>query len=221
MSNKLPENVSIGADHIWSQVFDSAKRFKEKRPALFLDRDGVMIEEKHYLHKAEDVELIDGTSQLIAKANALDIPVIVVTNQSGLARGMFGWEEFATVQARMLDLLSEDATGAFIDAIYACPFHKEGQDPYRHPDHEARKPNPGMLSRAMKSIIIDAEKSWIIGDKAGDLKAGANAGLCGGVHVLTGHGQDEGELEKACALSSEAFSVRTVASIADAFDLFS
>lgn len=220
MPNDLPANVFLGTDHIWTQVFDSAKRFSEKRPALFLDRDGVIVKEVHYLHKKDDVELIDGAAQLIAKCNAQDIPVIVVTNQSGLARDMFGWKEFAEVQQRILDLLSEDAAGAFVDAVYACPFHKSGRDPFCHPGHEARKPNPGMVLRALEAINIDPSTSWIIGDKASDLKAGLNAGLKGGIHVLTGHGMDEGEVEKARALKSDMFTVRLERSIADAVNLF-
>ncbi|NVK18925.1 MAG: HAD family hydrolase [Methylocystaceae bacterium] len=210
----LPKNVNLGDDHIWCQLFDSAQRFRTRTPALFLDRDGVIVEEVHYLHKAEDVTIINGAADLIATANKKDIPVIIVTNQSGLARDMFGWEEFANVQARMLDLLQEK-NGAFIDAVYACPYHKSGISPYNHPQHEARKPNPGMLLRAMKALPLQKEGSWIIGDKAGDLKAGRNAGITGGIHVLTGHGSDEDEAEKAKAVATDGFQVHLSDSIRD------
>lgn len=219
MSSDLPANVKIGPDHIWCQFFESAQRFQGPRPALFLDRDGVIVEEVHYLHKAEDVTLIDGAAEVIAKANALDMPVIVVTNQSGLGRGMFDWSEFNAVQERMLELLAE-ATGAYVDAVYACPFHKNAQVPhFKVSDHEARKPNPGMLNRAMKVIELDKQKSWIVGDKASDLKAGLNAGICGGVHVLTGHGSDAGEREKAKMMSTSDFVVHLAKSISD-IDVF-
>jgi len=209
----LPENVQIGPDHIWCQVFESAQRFQGARPALFLDRDGVIVEEVHYLHKVEDVVLIDGAAQVIAKANKLDIPVIVVTNQSGLARGMFGWQEFNAVQERMHELLAE-ATGAYVDAVYACPFHENAQvAQFKATDHEARKPNPGMLVRAMKAIAVNKNKSWIVGDKASDLKAGLNAGVCGAIHVLSGHGSDAGEREKAKAVSTSDFDVHLAKSI--------
>lgn len=214
----LPENVQIGMDHIWTQVFESAKRFIGSTPALFLDRDGVIVEEVHYLHKVEDVTLIEGAAQLIAKANACNIPVIVVTNQSGVAREMFTWSEFNAVQNRMLDLLNQE-TGAFVDAVYACPYHKSGSDPYCAPSHEARKPNPGMILRSLDALPIQVKGSWIIGDKAGDLGAGVNAGLSGGIHVLTGHGKDEGEMVNAKALASDRFIVRFENSIADAQDL--
>lgn len=212
-------HINVGPDHIWSQVFDTANRFNGSRPALFLDRDGVIVEEVHYLHKVKDVSLIDGASSLIAKANAQDIPVIIVTNQSGLARQMFDWDDFDAVQQRMLDLLKAE-TGAFVDAVYACPFHKSGHPPFQHPDHEARKPNPGMILRALNHFAIDKDKAWIIGDKAGDLQAGQKAGLGGGIHVLTGHGRDEGEAENAQKLASSTYKVRMENSIKDALDLF-
>ena len=217
--NDLPSNVKIGSDHIWTQVFDSAARFEKCTPTLFLDRDGVIVEEVHYLHKVEDVALIDGAAALIAKANIQNIPVVIVTNQAGLARDMFTWTEFNAVQIRMMELLKE-ATGAYVDAVYACPFHKIGKEPYNHPSHEARKPNPGMLLRAMEVLPIAKEGSWIIGDKAGDLKAGLNAGITGGVHVLTGHGTDEGEREDAQSVQNDVFTVRLEKSIAGAIDLF-
>ncbi|MDV7339257.1 HAD-IIIA family hydrolase [Terasakiella sp. A23] len=218
MSLDLPANVTIGPDHIWCQLFETANRFTTPGPALFLDRDGVIVEEMHYLHKPEEVALIDGAASLIAKANAKDMPVVIVTNQAGVARDMFGWVEFAAVQQRMLDLLMVE-NGAFVDAVYACPYHKSGIDPFRHPDHEARKPNPGMLTRAMDAIAIEKQGSLIIGDKAGDLKAGLNAGITAGMHVLTGHGSDDGEREKADRLASKDFQVHLADSIRDALDL--
>lgn len=215
MSVDLPANVEIGPDHIWCQLYESAQRSQSPRPALFLDRDGVIVEEVHYLHKVQDVALIDGAADVIAKANALDMPVIVVTNQSGLGRGMFGWQEFNAVQERMHVLLRE-ASGAYVDAVYACPFHKNAQvESFKVDDHEARKPNPGMLTRAMKNIPVEKNTSWIVGDKASDLQAGLNAGICGGIHVLTGHGSDAGEREKAEMLSTSDFDVRLVKSISD------
>ncbi len=216
----LPNNVHIGSDHIWCQVFESAKRFTSACPALFLDRDGVIVEEVHYLRKVPDVILVPGAGDVIALANRKNIPVVVVTNQSGLARGMFGWEEFNAVQEEMLRQLNAES-GAFVDAVYACPFHKSGKEPFCHPDHEARKPNPGMLIRAMQALPLVAEGSWIVGDKAGDLQAGARAGLQGGVHVLSGHGRDEGEAEKALSLKNDSFDVRSCETIKDVSGLLS
>jgi len=219
MAHQLPANVEITSDHIWTQLFETVNRFKAKTPALFLDRDGVIVEEVHYLHKVENVALINGAAEIIAAANQNDIPVVIVTNQSGLARDMFGWSEFNDVQTRMLELLKAE-TGAYVDAVYACPYHKSGKDPFCHPDHEARKPNPGMLLRAMDALPLVAKGSWIVGDKSGDLKAGLNAGLSGGYHVLTGHGRDDGEVENAKSLQSDVYAVKLVNSIADIGDYF-
>lgn len=212
--------MMIDDQQVWTQVFESAKRFSAPRPALFLDRDGVIVEEVHYLHKPEDVRLISGAADVIATANGLGIPVIVVTNQSGLARDMFSWSDFAVVQEKMLSLLAEE-TGAFVDAVYASPYHKNGINPYCHPDHESRKPNAGMLWRAQKALPLDLSKSWIVGDKSSDLKAGLNAGLCGGMQVLTGHGSDEGQREKSIALATDGFEVLLSDSLADGIDRLS
>lgn len=219
--NDLPENAHIDAEEIWCQVFASAARFSSQRPALFLDRDGVIVEEVHYLHKIQDVALIEGAAEVIKRANDNDIPVIVVTNQSGIARDMFTWQEFSDVQNEMIWQL-ENQTGAFVDAVFACPHHKTGIAPYAHPDHPARKPNPGMLLRAQKNIPIDMAQSWIVGDRANDLMAGRNASIMGGLHVLTGHGSDDGETEKARNVASPEFTVKMGASIKDAhqFPLF-
>jgi len=206
--------LPVGKDHIWAQVFESAERFTAPRPALFLDRDGVIVEEVHYLADPEQVRLIEGAASLIKAANARDIAVVIVTNQSGIARGYFDWGAFQAVQDKMLTALKAK-TGAVVDAVYACPFHEKGQAPYAIADHEARKPNAGMLTRAHTALPIQLENSWIIGDKAGDLKAGLRAGLQGGVHVLTGHGRDEGEADKVAALKVGAYSVKTCNSIAD------
>ncbi|HER26728.1 MAG TPA: HAD family hydrolase, partial [Rhodospirillales bacterium] len=149
------------------------------RPALFLDRDGVVVIEAHYLHKVENVELIPGAAATIAAANQKGIPVIFVTNQAGVGYGYFGWPDFYAVQDRIFaDLAAE---GAFVDGVYACPFHENGKPPYDQGDHPCRKPNPGMLLGAANTMNIDLRRSWIVGDRAGDVLAGKNAGLAGGV----------------------------------------
>ena len=212
-SVKLSSQVMIDNEQVWCQVLS---QIGANRPALFLDRDGAMIVEENYLSDPEKVVLIEGAVEAIRTANRLDVPVIIVTNQSGIARGYFSWKEFGLVQDRLLALLEEQ--GAKVNAVYASPFHKSGQPPYQHPSHPSRKPNPGMLLRAERDINIDLSRSWIIGDKAGDLKAGLNAGLAGGLHVLTGHGKDQGEAEKARALQSPSCTVAQAATIAAAID---
>jgi len=210
-SVKLPSTAIIDDQHVWNQVLTGAS---PGRPALFLDRDGAMIIEENYLSAPEKVVLINGTAETIRTANAKNIPVVVITNQSGIARGYFDWQAFAAVQQRLLDLLA--AEGAKVDAVYASPYHKNGAPPYQHPSHPSRKPNPGMLENAKRDLGVDLFQSWVVGDKAGDIGAGLNAGLSGGLHVLTGHGRDEGEAEKALALAKENFVVEQAESIAAA-----
>ncbi len=210
----LPDNVTIDNEGIWCQILERpglSFGWSKNRAALFLDRDGVMVEEVHYLSRAEDTKLIKGTSELITACNKALIPVIIVTNQSGIARGYFDWQAFATVQQKMMDDLKTE--GAYVDAVYACPHHKSGHSPYNIDNHPARKPNPGMLLRAQQTLHVDLTKSWIIGDKAGDLGAGKKAGLAGGIHVHTGHGLDEGEADNAAALASRDFEVASAQDI--------
>lgn len=159
------------------------------RPALFLDRDGVLVEEVGYLHRPEDVRLIPGAARAVAAANRAGVAVVVLTNQSGIGRGLYGWAEFAATQARIVDALG--AEGAALDMVVACPFHPQGRPPYRHPDHPCRKPRPGMLLRAGARLKLELARSWIVGDRASDLEAGRAAGLAGGLHVLTGYGARE------------------------------
>lgn len=154
-------------------------------PAVFLDRDGTLNEEVGYLCRPEDVVLVPGVAQALARLNALGIPVLVVTNQAGIGRGKYGWAEFQAVMDRIGALLAEG--GAHMDGVYAAPHHPKGLGAYGHPDHPDRKPNPGMLLRAAQEHGVDLSRSWMIGDKLLDLEAGRNAG-CRVALVRTGYG---------------------------------
>ena len=216
MSNHpaLPEPMPAGAvidgEGVWCQVLAAPRR---PGPALFLDRDGVIVEEVNYLHKPADMRLVDGAARIIARANRLGVPVVVVTNQAGIGAGRYGWPDFCAVQDTMIEALA--GLGARVDAVYACPHHAKGKAPYNVADHPARKPNPGMLLRAGAALGLDLARSWIVGDRAGDVMAGRNAGLAGGVHVTCGHGSEPGERENALAAATAAFPVRPAGSIAD------
>ncbi len=203
----------IDAEGIWCEIL-RAGTARAARPGLFLDRDGVIVEEVNYLSRPEDARLIPGAAAVVAAANRRDVPVILVTNQSGIGRGYYGWDSFAAVQQVILTLLAE--AGAAVDAVYACPYHADGVEPYRHPDHPARKPNPGMMLRAAAGLRLDLARSWVVGDRANDLDAARRAGMAGGVHVLTGHGLDAGERDAAVALGDGRFTVRTAPGIAEA-----
>ena len=146
------------------------------RPALFLDRDGVLNEDRGYVHRWSDFCWIPGAREAVAAFNARGWWVFVVTNQSGVGRGYYLEADVLALHARMEADLA--AAGARIDAFYHCPFHPEAlEDRYRHPDPPDRKPNPGMLLRAMADWPVDAARSVMVGDKAIDLEAGQRAGV--------------------------------------------
>lgn len=155
------------------------------RPAVFLDRDGTLNEEVDYLSDPDQLVLIPGAAAAVARLNARGIPVVVVTNQSGIGRGRYGWQDFAAVMSRMGTLLALE--NARIDAVYASPHHELGQGEYAVADHPDRKPNPGMLLRAAAEHDLDLSRSWMVGDKAVDLEAGRRAG-CRVALVRTGYG---------------------------------
>ena len=212
MSHTLPEIDAYDALRgIWSVVLRQPSAAGQ--PALFLDRDGLIIEEVDYPRRIEDVRLIPGAAAVIRRANERQVPVVIVTNQAGIGRGIVSWPAFAAVQARLLDDLA--AEGAGVDAVMACPLHPEAAPPYRHDHPPARKPGPDMLLRAAVLLALDLGRSWIAGDRDSDVEAGRNAGIAGGIHVLTGHGSDDGERQRALAWARPGFEVREAASIAE------
>jgi D-glycero-D-manno-heptose 1,7-bisphosphate phosphatase len=159
--------------------------------------------------------MIAGAAGLIAAANQRNIAVIMVTNQSGIGRGYYGWAEFKSVQDAIVAALA--VGGARIDAVYACAHHPQAKGALAHPDHPARKPNPGMLLQAASALKLDLKSSWLVGDKADDVEAAKRAGIAGALLVATGYGDAEGE--RAAALATPAFEVRRGRSIADAMML--
>ena len=166
-----------------------------RRPAIFLDRDGCIIELGDYLHKPEDVRLIDGATAAIGEWNRRKIPVVIVTNQSGIGRGYYDWDAFVETQAEVDRQLA--AGGAHVDAVVACPFHADALPPHQHADHSARKPNPGMLLLAADWLRVDLPRSWIVGDSLSDMQLVETAGLLGGIHVMSGYGlRDRDRIEQ-------------------------
>jgi len=202
--------MCLNDDGNWGQVIGCAKSDR-KRPALFLDRDGVIVEEIDYLHRSEDVRLIEGTAELIRSAHDQEWYVAIVTNQAGVGRGYYDWSAFAEVQHVLLTQL--EALGAYVDIVLACAHHPtEGMGRWRTA-HPWRKPEPGMLYEAARRLPIDLSRSWIVGDTLSDLEAGRRAGLTGGVHVLTGHGARDRDAVR--NLRGQAYRVRLADSIAD------
>ncbi len=147
-------------------------------PAVFLDRDGVLIVDSGYPHLEEHLVLIPGAADAVRRLNGLGYLVVIVTNQSGVARGLFSEDQMNAFNALLVRRLM--ARGGRIGAVYACPFHSEAEDPrYLHPDHPDRKPNPGMILRAIADHHIDPAKSFLIGDRQSDLEAARRAGMPG------------------------------------------
>jgi D-glycero-D-manno-heptose 1,7-bisphosphate phosphatase len=171
---------------LWSEVL--AGDFAG-RPALFLDRDGVIVEDTYYLGRPDEMRMLAGAAGAIARCNGLGVPVVLVSNQSGIARGLYDWKGFAAVQAALADALTQ--AGARLDAVFACAHHADGQAPFDIVDHPWRKPNPGMIQAAAELLKVDLSRSVIVGDRMSDLEAGAAAGLACGMLALTGYGQQE------------------------------
>lgn len=157
-------------------------------PVLFLDRDGTVIENRDYLADPDGVVPISGAVEAIQRFRTAGFAVVVVTNQSGIARGLIRPEQYAAVNRRMLQCLG----GAQINAVLACPFHPEGSPPWQLA-HPWRKPEPGMLLEAAAMFQSDLGRSVMVGDSLSDLRAGAAAGVGRLVHVATGHGLAERE----------------------------
>jgi D-glycero-D-manno-heptose 1,7-bisphosphate phosphatase len=157
----------------------------DARPAIFLDRDGVIIDDVNYLAMPHQVRFVPGSAEAIAALNRAGWPVVVVTNQAGVGRGYFSEAAVASVHRYIARELA--AFDAVIEAFYYCPHHPEAEiDGYRVAC-ACRKPNPGMLHRAAEELGIDLERSWMIGDRISDLEAGAAAGTRT-ILVRTGYG---------------------------------
>jgi D-glycero-D-manno-heptose 1,7-bisphosphate phosphatase len=173
------------------------------RPGVFLDRDGTLIEDSGYLHRPEDVRLLPGAARAVARLNAAGYAVVVVTNQSGIARGLYDVAAYQAVQGRLAHLLA--AAGARLDGAYYCP---------HHPDHTGpcacRKPGVRLFEEAARSLGLDLHRSWFVGDRAGDvIPARALGGR--GLLVATGEGP-------AHAAAARAEGVPVVADLAAAAD---
>ncbi len=166
---------------------DPRKRLPAPAPAVFLDRDGVLVEEIGYLHKPEDIRIVPRSPEAVAALNQAGLPAIIVTNQAGIGRGYYGWPAFHTTQTAIEQQFQ--ATGASFDGLWACAYHPSGVAPWNL-DHPFRKPNPGMLLDAAQAMNIDLARSWMVGDKLLDLECAQRAGLAGAILVRTGYGAE-------------------------------
>ena len=160
----------------------------EMNKAVFLDRDGTINIEKEYLYKPEDFELLDGATQAISSMNKLGYKVVIITNQSGIARGYYTEEDVRKLHCYMKKTLA--MKNAKIDAVYYCPHHPQASvDRYRI-DCDCRKPQTGLFKRAISELNIDAEQSWAAGDRMRDITPAMELGIKS-VLILTGYGKSE------------------------------
>ena len=153
------------------------------RPAVFLDRDGTVIADRHYLADPDGVEILRGAAEVIARLNQRSVPVVLVTNQSGVGRGLFSEDDLDRVQARLIDELAR--RGARLDAIYVCP---------HSPDDvcDCRKPAPGLFERAAREHNLDLSRSVFIGDRIRDVQP---ALAWGGTGILVRGSLEDGKAD--------------------------
>lgn len=158
--------------------------------AIFLDRDNTLIDDVGYINHPDQVKLLDGVAEALKELKALDFRLIVVTNQSGVARGIVTEDVLGQIHNRLKQLLAEK--GAYLDQVYYCPYHPDGVVPKYRKQSDWMKPNPGMLLAAAEEMDIDLAQSWCIGDSARDIEAGRRAG-CKTVLISPSHACRNGE----------------------------
>ncbi len=173
------------------------------KPAVFIDRDGVINVDRGYVHKRDDFEYIDGVFEATKKLKEMGYLLVLVTNQSGIARGMFTEDQFE-ILTEWMDWNFADNDVDF-DGIYYCPHHPEATVEKYKEACDCRKPNPGMLVSAQRFLDIDMENSIMIGDKKEDMMAAQAAGV--GTRILVRTGKpvtEEGEALATAVLDSVA-----------------
>ena len=153
-------------------------------PGLFLDRDGTLMEDPGYVSDPNQVQLIPGAVGALKRFRAAGYALVVVTNQSGIGRGLYGWDDYEAVAARFDSLFAAD--GVAFDAVLAC-----AHAPDENPPCTWRKPAPGMIHEAAALLALDLKGSLLVGDKLSDLQAAEAAGLPRAFHVETGQGTRE------------------------------
>ena len=155
------------------------------RPAAFLDRDGTLIEDRHYLRDPDGVRLLPGAAEAVGRLNRAGVAAVLITNQSGIARGLLTEAEYAATATRLNQLLGERQ--AHLDAAYHCPHLPDISGPC-----DCRKPGPLLYQRAARDLGLDLSRSWWIGDRMRDVE-GARAWSGRGILLLASAGAEERE----------------------------
>ena len=160
---------------------------RNRRPAIFLDRDGVINREVNLLCREDQMELLPGAAEAIRMINRSDYLAIVVTNQPVIARNLCSLDELDRIHMRLETLLGQEH--AYLNALYFCPHHPDGGYPEERKEYKivcnCRKPAPGMLLRAAEEWNIDLANSYMIGDSDRDMQAGHNAGVKQSIRIET------------------------------------
>jgi D-glycero-D-manno-heptose 1,7-bisphosphate phosphatase len=170
-------------------------KLKNRKPAVFLDRDGTLIKDVGYLAEPSGIRLYRGVAQALRKLRAAGYLLFVLTNQSGVARGYFPESSVKKVHRALQARLK--AQGARIDGFYYCPHYPGAPLKAYAKICSCRKPNPGMVRQASRSFAVDLKKSYMVGDKLDDLGLAVRAGLAGAYLVRTGNGRrSEREMKK-------------------------
>jgi D-glycero-D-manno-heptose 1,7-bisphosphate phosphatase len=156
-------------------------------PAVFIDRDGTLIEERHYLARLEEIALFPWSGEALRVLRSAGFAVVIATNQAGIARGLFD-EAFVRAAHARIDALLE-ADGAHVDGYYYCPHHPDGTVAAYAVPCECRKPSPGLLRAAARDLGLDLARSYVVGDRWHDVSVALNAGARG-LLVRSGYGRD-------------------------------
>jgi len=165
------------------------------RPALFLDRDGVVNYDSHYVSDPASIRLLDGVVSVVTRCNDIGIPVFVVTNQSGISRGFYDWSDYDRVTHRLVSIMGPLSK---FTAIYANSYHHE------QASQGWRKPGPNMLLQSSIDYGVDLASSFLVGDRLSDIQAAYNAGLLQAAHVLSGsHSTERANIKSWLAQTAE------------------
>ena len=177
MHGERNELLLRGVLALASEVQPDLEAQRVRRPGILLDRDGTIIVDHGYVGSIDRVDFIDGAAEAIASFNKAGIPVAVVTNQAGVARGMYGLDDVALVHRHITEHLARH--GAWIDLFVFCPYHPAGVVPAFARTSEDRKPRPGMAKAAQVALDLDLTASWVVGDRPEDMGLAEAIGASG------------------------------------------
>jgi len=173
---------------VTSEVFNILDNCTGSERALFVDRDGTVIADKHFLSDPDQIEFEDGAVEALRRARQIGFKIVIISNQSGVARGLFDAATVERINARLVELLA--GRGVEVDAVYYCPHYPEGMIREYAVECHCRKPAPGMLEQAARELSVDLKESYVVGDKLDDAHLGFTSPVRG-LLVRSGKGTTE------------------------------